>query len=352
MNSSFSIQQRGRKRRASELESSSTYILPSSANTKRLRSRGAYDPNFEQRMIDNGLFPHGYEYPDGRVPSKPLNWNEMQQMLARRRPSLLSFTYPDKRYDEFARADARVNSENGATINVIPMLQGRVRDDRCVNGDIPFNSLADMMQGPSHKAKPDIYYGARPEKLNRDVRDKLQAFVVPSAKDTRPLAPNFFVEAKSPNGSALVNMNQACFVGAAGARGMHSLHTYGEQTPKYDNKAYTLSATYNSGTLKIYSHHASQPCGSGTQPEYYMHQLRGWLLTSDKGTFLQGITAFRNAESWTEAQRNAAIDHANAVANRDYVGDITPAAARPLVNSIASQISISQRLTRWWTGFF
>ncbi|KAI9712376.1 MAG: hypothetical protein M1820_001589 [Bogoriella megaspora] len=346
MNSSLSIQRRGRKRRASDSDPDS-YILLSSANTKRLRSRGVYDPNFEQRMIDNAIYPAGYKHPDGRRPSKPLNWAEIQQVLIERRSSLSSYL----EYDEFVEADYGVTSENRATVKVIPMIQGRVRDDRCVNGDIPLNNLADIMRGPSHKAKPDVYYGARPEQLRREVRDKLQAFVVPSTKDTRPLAPNFFIEAKSPSGPALVNINQACFAGAAGARGIHSLQTYGQQTQKYDNNAYTLSTTYHSGTLKIYSHHISQPHGPGTQPEYYMHQLYAWALTASKETLIQGITAFRNAESWTEAQRNTAIDHANAVANGDGVGDTT-AASPPLVGSLASQMPFPQRLTRWWNGFF
>jgi hypothetical protein len=154
------------------------------------------------------------------------------------------------------------------------MIQGTIRDG-CVDGDIPFNNLADMMRGPSHKAKPDVYYGARPEQLHPDVRDKLQALVVPSTNQTRPLAPNFFIEVKQPSASASVALNQACFAGAAGARGIHSLQAYGTQAPKYDNNAYTLSVTYHCGALKIYSHHVRQPNGPGTQPEYYMNLLRG-----------------------------------------------------------------------------
>ena len=251
MNSSLFIQQRGRKRRASESEPSSSYIL-TSTDTKRARSAGAYDPNFRQRMVDNRIYYSGYTYADGSKPPKPQNWDELQQMLTARRRSLS--LYPEARYIEFQSVDDMVTSEDDVMSKVIQRIQGTVLDAN-FTGNIPFINLADMMQGESHKAKPDRFYGARPEQLHQDIRNKLQALVVPSAEQTRPIAPNFFIEVKPPKGSAFVALNQACFAGAVGARGIQSLQTYGEQTPAYDNKAFTLSATYHSGTLKIYSHH-------------------------------------------------------------------------------------------------
>jgi hypothetical protein len=60
---------------------------------------------------------------------------------------------------------------------------------------------------------------------------------------------------------------------------MHSLQTYGQETPVYDNNIYSISSTYHAGTLKMYDHSAAQPNGPGTQPEYYMHQLKGYSMT-------------------------------------------------------------------------
>ena len=241
----------------------------------------------------------------------PNNWDEIQRVLTERRPSLSPSVFPEEKFREFKRADAQVSSENKATRKVIPMIQGAIQNERCLDGDIPFNNLADMMSGKSHKAKPDVYYGARPEQLDPNIRDNLSAYIVPSTTDTRPCAPNFFVEAKGPSGSAAVGLNQACFAGAVGARGIHSLQTYGQQVPAYDNNAYTLSTTYHAGTLKMYAHHPGQPNGPGSWPKYYMNQLKGWQMTSDYETLVKGMTAFRNAEGWTKAQRNAAIAIAN-----------------------------------------
>jgi hypothetical protein len=222
---------------------------------------------------------------------------------------------PEERFEEFALADAQISSENKATQRVIPMIQGAIRDDRYVDGrGIAFNNLVDILRGRGHKAKPDVYYGARPEQLDREVRKNLSSYIEPSSTDSRPYAPNFFVEAKGPKGSAGVGLDQACFAGAVGARGMHSLQTYGQDHPTYDNKAYTITSTYHAGTLKIYAHHPSQPDSPASQPEYYINQVKAWALTSDRETLLKGVTAFRNAEGWTEAQRNAAIEYANVVA--------------------------------------
>ena len=262
-------------------------------------------------MVDDRIFYSGYQNEGGLELPEPRNWDELQQMLTTRRPSLS--LHLKERYIEFKSVQNRVQSEEDVMNGVIQMVQGTTRDSYFTAGNVPFLNLANIMRGESHAPKPDRFYGARAERLHQDIREKLATLVIP-AKQCRPIAPNFFVEAKSPGASFSVALNQACIAGAVGARGMHCLQTYGDQMPKYDNKAYTLSAIYHSGTLNIYSHHISQPNGPGTQPEYYMNLLNAWALIGNKETFIQGITAFRNAESWTEFQRKAAVDCANAVA--------------------------------------
>lgn len=296
--------------------------------TKITKSSGSSNPNFRQRMVDNGIYPDGYRYADSRVAPKSENWEDIQDMLTKRRASLSPSAFPEEKYEEFKEADDRVSSERKATEEVIPKIQGAIRNPNCIGGDIPFYNLSPMMRGKDHSAKPDVYYGARPEQLNDEIcanpddnddndtrKYKLGKYVMPSTICDRPCAPNFFVETKGPSGSGRISMDQACFVGAAGARGMHKLQTYEQQMPTYDNKAYTLSATYHAGTLKMYAHHLGQPGGPGTQPKYYMNQLKAWAMTSDRETLLKGMTAFRNGVDWAGAQRNAAIEHAEAIAN-------------------------------------
>ncbi|KND92310.1 hypothetical protein TOPH_02916, partial [Tolypocladium ophioglossoides CBS 100239] len=48
-------------------------------------------------------------------------------------------------------------------------------------------------------------------------------------------------EVKGPDGSLAVATRQACYDGALGARGIHSLQSYKQLEPQYDNNAYTIT---------------------------------------------------------------------------------------------------------------
>ena len=97
---------------------------------------------------------------------------------------------------------------------------------------------------------------------------------------------------------------------------MHSLETYKQDEPVYDNNAHTISTIYHEGTLKMYGHSVAKQSGAETRPEYYMHQLGTWGMTDnqDPGTFIRGATGFKNALDLTKEYRNAAIAHANEIA--------------------------------------
>ncbi|KAK2741464.1 hypothetical protein FQN57_005597 [Myotisia sp. PD_48] len=104
-------------------------------------------------------------------------------------------------------------------------------------------------------AKPDHFYGARPEQLDRQIRDKLEEYIIPSTQHDLPILPNFFLEAKGPDGTITVLMRQACYEGALAARG------------------YAVSGTYDQ--------------------------------------FILGVSAYRNARDWAKEKRDAIIEEAN-----------------------------------------
>ena len=277
-------------------------------------SSGVYKSQFQQLLIDNGIYPNGYEYPNGREPLEPNNWDEINQVLTNRRLSLSSVIITEEKFREFKRANERVSKENKVTQKVIPMIQGAIQDERCVEGDITFTNLADLTSAELPKARPDLYYGARPEQLHRHIRNQLSRYIIPSTSEHLPLTPNFFLEAKGPDGSLAVALRQVLQDGALGARSIYTLQMYGQANPTFDNKAYTITSIYHFGTLTMFAHYIAQPNGPGTRPEYYMHQLNAWSMTGNRETFVKGLAAFRNARDWTEAQRNAMIEHANAQA--------------------------------------
>ena len=220
---------------------------------------------------------------------------------------------------------------------MIPIIAGDVTDARCVSGGIPFTNLEHLTDGTLVPGNPDVYYGARPEQLERCVRDELSGYIIPSTQDDLPIAPNFFLAVKGPEGTGAVARRQASYDGALGARAFHSLQSYGQHDAICDDSAYTITSTYNDGQLKMYTSHSIQPAETTGQPQYYMNQLKGWSMTSDLQTFRQGAAAFRNARDWAKEKRDEAIARASEKANATY-GDIEVAT---LAESVVVQ-SMSQ----------
>lgn len=125
------------------------------------------------------------------------------------------------------------------------------------------------------------------------------------------MAPNFFLAAKGPDGSAAVAKRQACYDGALGARGIQSLQSYGQDEPVYDNNAYTFTSIYHNGQLQMHTTHITPPAGPGQPPEYHMSQINTWGLTGNADTFRQGAAAFRNGRDWAKEKRDQFISAAN-----------------------------------------
>ncbi|OJD10629.1 hypothetical protein AJ78_08413 [Emergomyces pasteurianus Ep9510] len=303
----MSSNSRSRKRRAGFPPSTSA----DTRDTTKSTSTTPYNRNFQQNLIDHGVYPDGYEYPDGRIPAMPKNWEEINEILAQRRSSLSPSNFSDEHFRKFKRADTHASKEQPVTTSVIPIIEGDVDDPKCAGGGYPFGNLAPLTDGTLAQPKPDHFYGARPEQLDRQIRNKLSDYIIPSTQDDLPMIPNFFLAAKGPDGSLAVATRQACYDGALGARGMHALQSYQQDGSTYDNNAYTLTSTYHGGTLKLYTTHLIEPEGLGRHPEYIMTQLKGWSMTSDPGTFRQGASAYRNARDWAKEKRNEFIRAAN-----------------------------------------
>ncbi|EDN06469.1 predicted protein [Histoplasma mississippiense (nom. inval.)] len=287
---------------------------PSSADTKdttKTTSTTAYNRNFQQNLIDHGVYPDGYEYPEGRIPAMPNNWEEINERLARPRPSLSPSKFSDGHFRKFKRADTHASKEQPVTTSVIPIIEGDVGDLKCAGGGYPFGNLAPLTDGTLAHAKPDHFYGARPEQLDRQIRKELSDHIIPSTQDDLPMLANFFLEAKGPDGSLAVATRQACYDGALGARGIHSLQSYQQDESAYDNNAYTLTSTYHGGTLKLYTTHLTEPEGPNRCPEYFTTQFKGWSMTSDPQTFREGACAYRNARDWAKEKIDGFIKLAN-----------------------------------------
>lgn len=175
---------------------------------------------------------------------------------------------------------------------VIPMIFGESNPDNTSASGILFTNLAHLTDGTLALGKPDRYCGARPEQLDMRIRRKLNKMIIPSTQTTLPMAPNFFLETKGPDGSLAVVGRQACYNGALGARAMHCLQSYGNTEPLYDNKAYTITTTYHGGTLKLFTTHPTESGATGYRSEYQTTQLRSFAMTDTSDSFRAGAGAF------------------------------------------------------------
>ncbi|KAL7940116.1 hypothetical protein V8C42DRAFT_338525, partial [Trichoderma barbatum] len=81
--------------------------------------------------------------------------------------------------------------ERDYTASVIPIIEGDIGDRKCVAGEIPFTNLDRLTDGTLVPGSPDIYYGARPEQLQPELRSTLGGRIVPSTQSDLSIAPNF-----------------------------------------------------------------------------------------------------------------------------------------------------------------
>ncbi|KAK3169673.1 hypothetical protein OEA41_009057 [Lepraria neglecta] len=281
-----------------------------SDTSSKTRKSSAYDPNFEQHLINNGIYPHGYDHGDDNGSVYPDNWEEINEMLARPRPSLSPSRFPREAFRKFEKTNMQALTENTVMSKAFPIIAGTA--DIPSQENLYFGNLKHLTDGSITKAKPDFYDGSRPVELDKHIREELGPYIVPSTNTAAPCLPNFFTEAKGPNGSAPVSKLQAMYDGALGARGVHELRSYvGQETP-FDNKAYTITSTYHhSGLLTIYTTHPTASESPTNPTEYRITQLNSFAMTGNPETFRQGAGALRNARDWAKEKREELIAAAN-----------------------------------------
>lgn len=115
----------------------------------------------------------------------------------------------------------------GAGARDFPVIEGPIKDSKCVTGGTPFTNLDHLIDNSMFTPdSPDRCYGARHEQINRQIRIDLSNQIIPSIEDDVPITPNFFLAVKNTDESLIVAEQQACYYGSLGARGIHSLQSY------------------------------------------------------------------------------------------------------------------------------
>ncbi|ROV91879.1 hypothetical protein VMCG_09174 [Cytospora schulzeri] len=159
------------------------------------------------------------------------------------------------------------------------------------------------------KAKPDLYDGVDQQMICPEVKEELSEKIIPT-KGRDPAAPNFFVEVTSKRQDGEIGQRQVGHDGALGARGMHSLQNYEQQTQVYDGNAYTFGVTYHRFQLTIYAIYMTAPSEEGGKPRYDVHEIATYSMR-DSDRFPEGIIACRNIRDLAKEYRVKFVEEAN-----------------------------------------
>lgn len=268
---------------------------------KKTKRSSAYDGNFVQHLVNNNIFPD--EHSRSLRAANHQEWNEVL-IQPRASPSRSS----DKSFHSFKGAVRGLQNEDEVMSKALPRLVGKPRHASGQN--VSFKNLKQISK-EIVIPQPDWYEGELPGEGNRTLRKRLNKAIIPSTRKEMPFLPNFFAEAKGPDGSLNVAVRQACHDGAVGARAMHSLRSLGG-TEAYDGNAYAASAIYHGrGGLELFTHHMTQPRGSGTLPHTHMERIFANNMTHSPRDFREGRNAFRNVADKTNEYRVRFIDDAN-----------------------------------------
>lgn len=274
------------------------------------RKSSAYNPNFEQHLIGHGIYPEGYD--EDEEIEEPANIEDIYRRLAQPRASLSPSLFTREQFLDYKKKNREALTESKVMSKAFPIIAGTA--DILSQENLRFTNLQDPPDGSISKAQPDFYDGTCPEDLNKQIREELGPYIVPSTNTAAPCLPNFCSEVKGPKGPADVNKLLACYDGSIGERAMLELSSYVDPGTVPYNIAHTITSTYHGGTgdLTIYSTHANQSNNPQHPIEYRMTQLRGWKMTDTADTFRQGATAWRNARGLAKEKREEFIAVANA----------------------------------------
>jgi hypothetical protein len=217
--------------------------------------------------------------------------------------------------------------------DVFPIIRGR---ETMLSGQNHlFNHLDPLASGIS-RAKPDYYNGIRPTEIHPDVREELGPYIIPCNQRHRPALPNFFMEAKGPDGKASEAKRQITQDLACGARGMLKMQSYGQNEPVYDGNAYAYGSTIHNGHLQMYAMHPTEPAESDRKPEYHTTQIDTYGLTGNVDSCREGIGAWRNLQDLAKEYRDEAAARANETADQEEQP------GSPLVDAYSISFTASQ----------
>ncbi|KAK3110637.1 hypothetical protein LTR53_014869 [Teratosphaeriaceae sp. CCFEE 6253] len=152
--------------------------LAGSSFTGRTSTTGPYDPQFEQLLIDHGVYPDGFRTSSGAKPPKPQNMEDICRKFSQPRPFLSLSQFSESAFEDFQGKNHAASNELNMMTTMFPTIRGNTGNKFHSEADKLFNNLAKFGPGIAD-AKPDDYDGARPEEIDLAVRRDLNGYIIP-----------------------------------------------------------------------------------------------------------------------------------------------------------------------------
>lgn len=315
-------------------------VSPTASEREQWRA-DEFDANFEQLLVDNGVYPPGYDYTLEGYPEPryPRNWDEIISRAKERRPSLEKILRMGTQGMEILANTNRIAwTEKDVAVHTFPDITGEgassttaeldgefryTYDEGNINFENqrmnePFDNIEPFFKGFSHhehghfpRAQPTLYDGVARGALYAELLERFSTYISPSTDETAPILPNFFAECKGRLGSSLVAERQALYDGVLGVRAMHALQSaWNEGYMDFDDNSYTIASTFRTGELELYTVHATFS-NTACRPEYHMNLVGRWYILGSPDAFREGVCAFRNLRDWARGKRDEFVEKAN-----------------------------------------
>ena len=262
-----------------------------------------HDPDFRLKMEAAGIHVHESfgPYP------KPDNLHDIQKDLKR---SNLATGTTIEHWARYCTAEEKAGNEAKAKLGMvhyIAPLQTSIPVGE-TDSEVLFKNLEKMWEG-APSPKPDLWDGLEVRDVDSRIRTMFEKLIVPNTGPKKPCIPNCCLEIKGPGGLTNVVEDQACFDGAAAARGMHALRQYLYGDKAFDNKAYSFAATYEGGKLGIlvlYTVHPFRVDGND-KPDYNMSKIETYILTKSLEEYVAGVNALESIRIMARVERKKLV---------------------------------------------
>jgi len=220
------------------------------------------DAAFEQELIDNGIFPPGYN------DVEPSNLEEILEKLKQPRAFLSPSKFSHEEFLHFRRSNDEATTKAEVMSQVFLIITGKTNIPSGYNQ--VFNNL-ELIGNHISNAQPDYYNGSWLAEIHSKVRDNLERYIIPLSQQHCHALPNFFTEAKGPDGKASEAKQQITQDLAVSARGMLKMQSYGLDEDVYNGNARTFGSTYYSGTstLQMFAMHPMELIKPDRRPQYH-----------------------------------------------------------------------------------